>query len=108
MLVHVIGKWPGQRFQFDFKDGTADDFILRTIKSQTGRLRCGRSGWVEKVDDITGMKTVFADPESPFLVDDPAAVIAAGHADARGEFVEDKRLSGPPPEKTADYIPMLR
>lgn len=108
MLVHVIGKWPGQRFQFDFKDGTADDFVLRTIKSQAGRLRCGRSGWLEKVDDVTGMKAVFADPESPFLVDDPASVIAVVTPTPDGWATEVKRLAGPPPDQTADYIPMLR
>lgn len=110
MLVHVIGKWPGQRFQFEFKDGTADDFVLRAVRTPGGRMRCGRAGFIEKVDETFGqpIKTLFPDPESLFLVDDPTTVITAGHADENNEFVEDKRLAGPPADETKGYAPMLR
>ncbi len=108
MMVHVIGKYRGQRFQFDFKDGTSDDAVLRAVKSEGGRLRCGRAEWVEKVDPITGMKTLFADRDGPWLVDAPDTVIAIGHADEHDEFVEDKRLSGPPADETKTYVPMQR
>jgi len=101
-LVHVICP-DGTRYQYgerEFPVGTAPEKILAWlggIKRVFGTVRTVMRV-DEKVKKDTGLagKVPHPDPSSGWWWDHPDTVVAIGHDDGAGEFVEVSRIKGPP------------
>lgn len=94
-VVHVIGPFPGQRYQHTFADAATPDQILFQLSRPDVKRTMGRVGTQTKKDDKLGMVVPHPDPETPWLIDDPRTVVCIGDITADNQFVETKRLKGP-------------
>jgi hypothetical protein len=102
-LIHVIlppgGIHPnGARYQYheiEFPVGTPPEVILAGlagIKRQFGTVKTKM-----KVDPTLGYSDPIPhnDPASGWMWDHPDTIVAIGHDDGAGNFVEDSRIKGP-------------
>lgn len=97
-IVHVIGPGPLQRYHQEFPDNCINADILRQLRRNKAFF--GRTKTVVKDDAALngspmGKDVSHADPESSFVLDDPATVVCVGVVHGN-TFVETERLQGPP------------
>lgn len=94
-IVHICAP-DGTRYERTFTDAATSDQILAALRHPDHARLCGRSRSVVRKDTYSGQDVPHPDQESPWVVHDPATVICVGTASPDGQFVETKRLAGPP------------
>lgn len=96
-MVHVVAP-SGERHERTFSDKVTPEQILAWLRSPEASRQIGYTGAVVKKDKAFGQNVPHADKTSPLIMDHPDTIVCVGHEEG-GEFIEDKRIAGPPAEK---------